>query len=502
MSEPYRELAGLLAEAARLASVSSLLSWDQETGMPAGGAQLRAEQLALLAGLVHERRTAPRLAELLAACEADAEMGTDPVVGANLREIRRDYDRAVRLPSALVRQLAETASLAMEAWRDARERSDYAAFAPWLERTLELVRAKAECLRKAAGDDLYDGLLDEYEPGATAREVETIFAQLRLPLTELVAEVTQGPRQHHRVRGLRVPIAGQKALSAWLVQRIGFNLADGRLDVSTHPFCQGIGPGDTRLTSRYREDALLDGLGSVLHEAGHGLYEQGLPKREFWGQPRADAAGLGMHESQSRLWENMVGRSRPFWSWLVPEARRFLGSALDGITVDDLHRAANAVEPGSIRVEADEASYNLHILLRFDLERAMLAGDLDTRDLPGEWNRRMEQDTGVQVRNDAQGCLQDIHWSFGAIGYFPTYTLGNVYAAQFWTAAQRDMPDLADQFARGEFGPLLGWLREKIHRHGRRWTGPELCRQVTGAAPGPAPLLEYLNRKLRPLHVT
>jgi carboxypeptidase Taq len=498
MSDHYRELASLLGEAATLASTSSLLSWDQETGMPAGGAQLRAEQLALLAGLVHERRTAPRLAEVLASCEADAGINADPVVGANLREIRRDYDRAVRLPSTLVRQLAETASLTMEAWREARERSDYAAFAPWLDRMLGLVRAKAECLSES-GSDPYDALLDEYEPGATARDVEGIFAQLRPSLTALVADVAEAHPSDGDVAGLRVPVAAQQKLADWIIQRIGFDLTAGRLDVSTHPFCQGIGPGDTRLTSRYREDGFLDGLGSVLHEAGHGLYEQGLPKREFWGQPLGDAAGLGIHESQSRLWENMVGRSRPFWTWLVPEARQFLGSALDGTSAEELHRAANAVKPGPIRVEADEATYNLHILLRFDLERALLAGDLDPRDLPGEWNRRMQQDLAVQVQNDAHGCLQDIHWSFGAIGYFPTYTLGNVYAAQFWDAAQREMPDLEDGFARGEFESLLRWLREKIHRHGRRCTGPELCEQVTGETPSPAPLLGYLDRKLRPL---
>ncbi len=486
MSDSYAELTGLLAEAATLASASSLLSWDQETGMPAGGAQLRAEQLALLAGLVHERRTARRLGEVLASCEADVGISADPIVGANLREIRRDYDRAVRLPSALVRQLAETASLTMEAWRDARERSDYAAFAPWLDRTLELVRAKAECLSDS-GSDPYDALLDEYEPGATARDVEKIFAQLRPPLTTLVAEVADAQPDSGSVGLLRLPVNAQQALSAWLVQRIGFDVTAGRLDVSAHPFCQGVGPGDTRLTSRYREDALLDAIGSVLHEAGHGLYEQGLPKREFWGQPLGDAAGLGIHESQSRLWENMVGRSGQFWTWLVPEARPFLGSALDTTTADALHRAMNAVRPGPIRVEADEASYNLHILLRFDVERALLAGDLRTGELPGEWNRRMRSDLGVEVEDDAYGCLQDIHWSFGAIGYFPTYTLGNVYAAQFWDAARREMPDLEDGFARGEFESLLRWLREKIHRHGRRWTGPSCANRSPGKLQVPLP---------------
>lgn len=501
MCDRYGELTALLAEAATLGSTSSLLSWDQETGMPAGGAPLRAEQLALLAALVHERRTTQRLGDLLSSCEAESELNADPDIAANLREIRRDYDRAVRLPSTLVRDLAETASLAMEAWRDARERSDYGTFAPWLNRTLVLVRAKAECLSEV-GADPYDALVDEYEPGATARGLEDIFTQLRPRLTSLVADAAQAGGGKTAVGNLRVPVAAQKELANWLVGRIGFDLAAGRLDVSTHPFCQAIGPGDTRLTSRYREDGFLDGISSVLHEAGHGLYEQGLAKRDFWGQPRGDAAGLGIHESQSRLWENMVGRSRPFWTWFVPEARRRVGTALDGISADELHRAANRVQPGPIRVEADEATYNLHILLRFDLERALLAGDLDTRELPGEWNRRMHHDLGVRVRADAEGCLQDIHWSFGAIGYFPTYTLGNVYAAQFWEAAQRHLPELEDGFAQGQFAPLLQWLREKIHVRGRRWTGPELCRQVAGEVPNPASLLNYLDCKLRPASTT
>lgn len=468
--------------------------------MPAGGAPLRAEQLALLAALVHERRTAPPFGEMLTSCETDYDLLADPAIAANIREIRRDYDRAVRLPTTLVRQLAETSSLAMEAWRDARERSDYASFAPWLERTLELARAKAACLG-AEGSQAYDALLDEYEPGATAAEVEAVFRALRPRLVALAADVrdasapSQGP-----VDTLRLPVSQQQAFGRWLVERIGFDLRAGRLDVSTHPFCDGVGPGDTRLTSRYREDNFLDALGSILHEGGHGLYEQGVPKDRFWGQPLGQAAGLGIHESQSRLWENMVGRSSPFWSWLFPKAQRVFGAALDGVDAKQLHRAMNAVRPGPIRVEADEVTYNLHILLRFDLERAMLAGDLRTSDLPEEWNRRMREDLAVTVASDAQGCLQDIHWSMGAIGYFPTYTLGNLYAAQFWAAARRQLPDLEQEIARGEFEALLAWLRENIHAHGRRWPGPELCRLVTGEAPNPVALLHYLDKKLRALY--
>ena len=498
MSEAYHELTQQLAEAATLASASAVLSWDQETFMPAGGAQLRADQLALLAGLVHERRTAPRIGELLASREADAELLANPAAAANLRGVRRDYDRAVRLPTSLVREIAETSSLALEAWKDARARSDFAAFAPWLDRTLSLVRAKAACLRESPDSDLYDALLDEYEPGATARMVEQVFSELRPQLVSVVREIAaEASAGADPVAGLRLPVPAQETFSRYVLERIGFHLGSGRLDVSAHPFCEGVGPGDTRLTSRYREDGFLDALGSTLHEGGHGLYEQGLPKRQFWGQPLGEAAGLGIHESQSRLWENMVGRSRTFWDWALPEAHLHFGSALDGFTAEQFYRSANAVRPGPIRVEADELTYNLHILLRFDLERALLADDLHSADLPAEWNRRVAEDLGVRVPDDAHGCLQDIHWSMGAFGYFPTYTLGNVYAAQFWEAALRDRPAIQSGIGRGEFEPLLSWLREKIHSHGRRWDPPALCEQVTGGGPNPAPLLRYLEEKAR-----
>ena len=498
MSEAYGELRRHLAEAATLASTSAVLSWDQETFMPAGGAQLRADQIALLAGLVHERRTAPRIGDLLALCEANPELRADPEAQANLRGIRRDYDRAVRLPTSLIREIAETSSLALEAWKDARARSDFAAFTPWLDRTLSLMRTKTACLRESPDSDPYDALLDEYEPGGTARMMEQIFRELRPRLIsavrEIAAELPAGP---DRVAGLRLPIPAQQAFSRYALERIGFNLEAGRLDVSAHPFCEGVGPGDTRLTSRYREDGFLEALGSALHEGGHGLYEQGLPKRRFWGQPLGEAAGLGIHESQSRLWENMVGRSRTFWHWAFPEAHLHFGSALDGFTAEQFYRASNAVRPGPIRVEADEITYNLHILLRFDLERALLADDLRSEDLPAEWNRRMAEDLGVHVPDDARGCLQDVHWSMGAFGYFPTYTLGNVYAAQFWEAALRERPAIQSGIGRGEFEPLLSWLRENVHAHGRRWDPPELCAQVTGSGPDPAPLLRYLEEKAR-----
>ncbi len=497
----YAELTRHLRETATLSSAASTLAWDQETMMPPAGASLRAEQVSLLSALVHERRTSPRLGELVEQCEADAELVADPVAAANLREIRRAYELATRLPTSLVRDFADTSSRALEAWRDARERDDFPAFAPWLERIVELSRTKAELYGIPQGGHVYDPLLDEFEPGMTGAEVEGVFSELRARLAPLIAAIADSPRRpDQRLDRVRVPVEAQKALNRLVVERVGFDFGAGRLDVSSHPFCEGMGPGDTRMTTRYREEGFMDALVSSLHESGHGMYEQGLPKAEHFGQPIAQPASLGIHESQSRLWENMVGRSRPFWEWALPEAGRVLGSALDGVEVDEVYGFVNTVEPGLIRVEADEATYNLHIMLRFDLERAMLAGDLAVRDLPGAWNERVRQDLGVEVPDDRRGCLQDIHWSLGALAYFPTYTLGTLYAAQLWETVSGALPDLDESMRAGDFTPLLGWLRENVHRHGGRFQAPELCRRVTGKPLSSGPLVSYLEGKLKPLY--
>jgi len=501
MSAAYAELIERLRAVAALTSVSSLLGWDQETMMPRKGADARAEQLALIARLAHEQATAPRLGELLQQCETDAGLKADPAVSANLREIRHDYDRARKLPADLVSELQETASRGLEAWKAARQASDFTAFEPWLRRLLGLCRRKAECYGAPPGGELYDALLDEYEEGTTCAELEAIFAPLRAELTPLIAEATSRPSRPSRGgRRLRFPIDRQRELNALVLGRLGFDLEAGRFDISVHPFSSGIGPGDARVTTRYREDDFPEALGSTVHEAGHGLYEQGLPRATYWGQPLGEPMGLGIHESQSRLWENHVGRSLSFWRWLLPVARRILGPQLDALTPEDFYTEVNLVHPRPIRVESDEATYSLHIMLRFDLERALLRGDLDPRDVPGAWNERIRADLGLEVQSDAQGCLQDIHWSMGAIGYFPTYTLGSLYAAQFWEALCRDVGRVDERVERGEFGAILGWVRDKIHRHGRRYPAAELCRMLSGEPLSHRPLMRHLRSKLTPIY--
>jgi len=469
--------------------------------MPEQGGRFRAEELALISRLEHERACNPRLGEALAACETDSDLLGDEEVAANLREIRRDYDRRCRLPADLVAEISETSSRALEAWKQARRGSDFGLFRPWLEKQIDLARRKAECYGSPPGGDLYDALLQEYESELTGSTLERIFAPLRHELTALIGAVERSPeRPDQTLHQRKLPVESQRGFNLWVLQQLGFDTDAGRLDVSAHPFSSGLAPGDTRLTTRYREGGFADGLGSTMHEAGHALYEQGLPKDRVYGQPLGEAASLGIHESQSRLWENHVGRSSEFWEWALPEAARFFDGALDGITAEQAYAAANMVTPHLIRVESDEATYNLHIMLRFDLERAMVRGELQVADLPGEWNDRMQRDLGLQVPDDSRGCLQDIHWALGSVGYFPSYTLGNLYAAQLWETIAVQLPGLPQQIRRGEFGALLGWLRDNVHAHGRHWSAPELCQRITGKPLEHAPLLRHLQTKLRTIY--
>ena len=512
-SAAFAQLCELSREAATLGSVASLLNWDQETYMPHGAAAHRAEEQALIAALVHERKTSKQVGELIAACEGDTALAKDPASAsaAAVREMRRDYDLATKLPKGLVAELARTGSQAQEVWKQAREKSDFAMFAPWLEKMYALARKKADCYGVPVGGERYDALLNEYEPGATAKEIEAIFNPLRARLSEFIGEIGKARRPSDAPLKAKIEASKQHGFGLFVIRELGFDLHSGRLDVTTHPFCSGMAPGDTRLTTRYRDEKFTDALYGTMHEAGHGLYEQGLPKTgtlslngtgalPLYGTPLADSISLGIHESQSRMWENLVGRSRPFWEWALPHATRMLGAELGRYGVDDLYRAVNMVTPSYIRVEADEATYNLHIMLRFEIERALLAGSMQTRDVPGAWNARFKELLGIDVPDDRRGCLQDVHWSFGLIGYFPTYTLGNLYAAQFWETIRGQIGDLDRQIARGEFGALKNWLNTNIHAHGRRYRAGDLCKMLTGKPLSADPFMRYLEGKLRPVY--
>jgi carboxypeptidase Taq len=476
----YDRLLAHTRETALLGSTSALLAWDQETGMPKGAGERRAEQLALLARLQHERATDPCVGELLAACEQSTAVTADDERAAVVRELRRDFDRATKLPSALVAELAQCESRAQQEWADARAKDQFRRFQPWLERMLALQQQKADCLRRT-GQSRWDALADLYEPGMNEADLQALFAPLRQRLVALRETLAGGRRP-------------DDSFARAVLGAMGFDWQRGRLDRSAHPFCTGTG-GDVRLTTRFHRDNVLDALGSTMHEGGHGLYEQGLDPAQF-GSPLGEAVSLGIHESQSRLWENHVGRSAAFWQWCWPLAERHLGAACRGHTAESVFRAANVVEPSLIRVEADEATYDLHVMVRFDLERQLVRGDLGAADLPAAWNALYRDYLGLSVPDDRRGCLQDVHWSCGLFGYFPTYTLGNLYAAQFAAAADRALGGLPALLARGEFATLREWLRRAVHQHGRRWLPADLCQRVTGAPLSPAPFLAHLEHKL------
>ncbi len=501
MPAHYDELRRLARESATLGSVGALLNWDQETYMPHAAADHRAEQQAMVATLVHERQTSPRKGELIAACEGDTTLTGDPEAAANIREFRRDYDLATKLPTELVSELARVGSQAQEVWKQARASSEFALFAPWLEKMVDLTKRKADCYGVPAGGEKYDALLNEYEPGMTAREVDAIFKPLRQRLAAFLADVTsRGRAPSTKPLSAKIEPDRQHKFGLFILEAIKFDMNAGRLDVTTHPFCSGMAPGDTRLTTRYRDEKFTDALYGTMHEAGHGLYEQGLPKREHFGQPIAEAVSLGIHESQSRVWENLVGRGREFWQWALPHAKRILGPALEPFNPDDMYRAVNTASPSLIRVEADESTYNLHVMIRFEIERALIAGDLKVRDVPGVWNRAYKEYLGIDVPDDRRGCLQDVHWSFGLIGYFPTYTLGNLYASQIWQTINAQIPELSSQISMGEFGPLREWLRKNIHAHGKRYRASELCTRITGKPLSADPFMAYIEGKIRPIY--
>ena len=465
-----------------LASVESLLGWDEQTMLQRAGGPHRADQATAMAAVVHGLRTDPAQAERLAALAVSPlATGGTPHERAAIRLLKHDADKQSRLPRRLVEELARAAVEAQQAWVEARASSTWSTLRPHLVRMFALKREQAACQRPDL--DPYDALLDDYEPGARWRRLADRFAPLRAAVVDLVGECGAAFRRPDEsiLTERRYPVGAQRDFVREVAGRIGFDFDRGRLDTTEHPFCTTLGPDDCRITTRWNERWLPTALFGVLHEAGHGLYEQGL-SREWYGLPPGEAASLGIHESQSRLWENLVGRSRPFWEWCFPLARKAFPAVLGDIDATRFREALLTVRPSFIRVEADEVTYNLHVMLRFDLERALVHGDLAVDDLPAAWNDRFERDFGMRPPDDAHGVLQDIHWSAGLIGYFPTYTLGNLFAAQLMEAARRAVPDLDDQVAAGRFDDLLGWLRREIHAFGRTLESEPLVEQATGGS--------------------
>jgi carboxypeptidase Taq len=498
MTTSYEDLIARTKDASLLRSTMSVLGWDQRTKMPKGGVGHRALQLSQLAGMVHERSTDPKIGELLDACEADASL--DDGAKANVREIRHGYDRGTKLPTSLVQERSKVSTIAEQAWEEARSKDDFSLFAPHLAKNIELARKVAECFGWESDEEPWDALAESYERGMRARDIEAVFTPLRDRLQALVSDLMSGSKRPSTATSeLRLPVSQQRDVVKTFASAIGFDFDRGRIDTTVHPFCSGTNPGDVRITTRFSEDKFFDALLATMHETGHGIYEQGLLP-EHTGTPLGRAVSLGIHESQSRMWENFVGRSRQFWTWGFPQLQKAFGDGVSHLSADDVYEGVNTVEPSFIRVEADEGTYNLHIMIRFELERVLMNGELDSADLPHEWNRRYKEYLGVDVPNDTLGCLQDVHWSGGSFGYFPTYTLGNLYAAQLFETILEQIPNLHDQFAQGEFGALKTWLNENLHQHGARYLSAELCERVTGKPLSSDPLLRHLESKLRPLY--
>jgi len=493
MSDKLDKLSTLLAEIADLKHARALLSWDQQTYMPKGAGEARGNQLATLSRIAHQKFTAAEIGTLLTDLEeefAGAEPDADVV--RLLQVTRHDFDRKIRVPADFVAEFALTTSRAFEAWVKARAASDFSIFRPHLEKVVELNRRYITFFPPA--DHPYDILLDQYERGMKTAEVEAIFADLRPRQVELLREITARPQVDDSFLQVGFDEQQQWDFGVRVVTAFGYDWDRGRQDRSAHPFTTSFSINDVRITTRFEKDNPTASLFSTIHEAGHALYELGC-NQSFERSPLAGGASLAVHESQSRLWENMVGRSLPFWEHFYPEYRRCFPAALSGVDLRTFYRAINRVEPSLIRVNADEATYNLHVMLRLELEIGLIEGRIAVRDLCEIWNTKMEEYLGITPPNDAMGVLQDVHWSGGSLGYFATYTLGNLISAQLWEKINSDIPDLDDQLRRGSFEALLTWLREKIHCHGRKFTPQELVMKVTGSKINPAPYLRYLQRK-------
>ncbi len=499
LEKAYKELIERTVEVSRIYSCAAVLDWDQKTYLPRKGSDSRAQQISMLVGMGHQKFVDPKVGDLIGELKAggyDKEEFSDEET--NIREISRAYEKAKKVPTSLVMETAETTVKADAAWVEARKKSDFESFKPWLEKVIELKRQYAEAV--GYPKEPYDALIDDYEPGATVETIGKVLEDFRVELVDFVGRVIgSGKKPDTSILSRHYPVDKQEILGKMAASAMGFDFDSGRLDKTTHPFCTGLGVGDVRITTRYNPHHFNDAFFGIMHEAGHGLYEQGLDPKH-WGTPRGEAVSLGIHESQSRMWENMVGRSLSFWKYFFPLAKGIFYETLRDVKLEDFHFAVNNVEPSFIRVEADEVTYNLHIMLRFEMEYAFFRGELKVDDIPAVWNEKFKHYLDITPPDDAKGCLQDVHWSNGLIGYFPTYTLGNLYSAQFFAKAKEDLGDLDEQFERGSFGELKQWLHKNIHTHGQRYRAGKLVEVVTGKPLSHKPFMDYLKSKFGPLY--
>ncbi len=498
----YTHLVKKSRHARILESTLALLEWDQETQMPPGASEIRSEQIATLAGLVHKARTSNSFKKALSRLISieDGSIENDGLSEAQvsaLKKWRREYLKETALPASFVAEFAKTTSRAQVVWREAKKASDFKLFAPYLEKIIALCRKKAELI--GYQDHPYNALLDHYEEGMTTNEVETVFNPLKEAVPALLRKIqAAAPIEDSFLHG-SFPEEKQIAFSKRILSDIGYDMNYGRLDFSTHPFSSAFHPTDSRITTRIHPTSLVSNIFVILHEAGHGLYEMGLPG-EHYGSPLGNSISLGIHESQSRWWETRIGQSGAFWKHYFPLLQNEFKGKLLEVSEKDFYRAVNKVEPSFIRVEADEVTYPLHVIIRFELEKDLIGGSLRAYDIPEAWNQKVQDYLGLRPKNNAEGCLQDVHWSMGGFGYFPTYTLGNLFAAQLFNAFENEEPDWQQKVAKGEFMFIKNWLNQKIHRHGQRYTSKELVKQVTGRDFSSEDYIRYLNTKYKEIY--
>lgn len=492
MTETYTQLVKRLKEITNVGNAAAVLSWDHETEMPKGGAEARASQMATLARIQHEMMTADETAQLLESAKKDlngADYDSDEA--SMIRVVGEDYNEATKLPSDFVAERAEQVTLAHNIWAEAREKSDFGIFADALKRLVDLTLQEAEY--RGYDEHPYDALLNKYERGMTTAEVTDIFNAHRPQLVDLIARISEAEQVDDSFLHLTFEQMKQREFGLKMIEAYGFDFNRGVQAVSVHPFCTNFSKNDVRITTRFEEDFLNPALFGMMHEAGHGMYEQGVGDN-LEGTPLCNGTSLGVHESQSRMWENIVGRSKGFWSWALPQLKETFPQ-LGHVTLDQFFKGINKVHPSFIRVEADEATYNLHIILRFEIEQGILTGDIKVDDLPEVWNSKFTDFFGITPPNDALGVLQDVHWSAGLFGYFPTYALGNLLSVQYYNKAITDTPSIPDEIANGKFDTLLTWLNTNIHQHGRKFTGQELTQRITGESIQSDDYMQYLSDK-------
>ncbi len=493
MEKKVLQLKAILADVSDLNTASSVLGWDQQTYMPPGGAESRGEVLGTLGRMAHEQFTTNKVGKLLDELKPYVKsLDPDSYEARLVKVTKRQYDKAVKVPAKMVEERSIIQAAANQAWMEARQKSDFSIFAPHLETVVDYVQRYARLFRPY--DHIYDALLDDYEPGMKTADVKAIFNAIRPKQVALIEAISKKPQVDDTFLHQQFDEAAQLKTGAEIVGKFGYDFKRGRQDKVTHPFASNLGYGDQRITIRVDEKFFNSYLFAAMHESGHAMYEQGVGK-DLYRTPLYGGTSLAIHESQSRMWENLVGRSRDFWTFFYPRLQQIYPSQFANVSLDSFYKGINKVEPSLIRVEADEATYNLHIMLRLEIEIALLEGTLAVKDLPGYWNAKFKEYLGITPPNDAKGVLQDVHWSFTLYGYFATYALGNLVSAQLWEKILQDNPNIPGEIRKGNFKPLLGWLQDKIYRHGSKFEPQELVQRITGSKINGEPYIRYLTKK-------